>query len=111
MRPRKERSGKITIRLRIWIGKKRGPLFFQISAWRQWWLLPPAIHRSNQENMALIIKQRAHEVIEAMSDDATRQELLCALALRFDVEAGLTDANARRVTDTDELPREYGLGQ
>jgi hypothetical protein len=32
--------------------------------------------------MALTIKQRAHEVIEAVSDDATWQERLCALELR-----------------------------
>jgi predicted transcriptional regulator len=74
-------------------------------------LLPPATRRSNGENMALTIKQRAHEVIEAVSDDATWQELLCALELRFDVEAGLADAKAGRVTDTDELRREYGLRQ
>jgi predicted transcriptional regulator len=74
-------------------------------------LLPPALHRSNEENMALTIKQRAHQVIEAVSDDATWQELLCALELRSDVEAGLADAKAGRVTDTDELRREYGLRQ
>jgi predicted transcriptional regulator len=58
--------------------------------------------------MALTIKQRAHEVIEAVADDAT---WYCALELRFDVEAGLADAKAGRVTDTDELRREYGLRQ
>jgi predicted transcriptional regulator len=61
--------------------------------------------------MALTIKQRADEVIEAVSDNATLQELLCALELRFDAEAGLADAKAGRVTDTDELQREYGLRQ
>jgi predicted transcriptional regulator len=61
--------------------------------------------------MALTIKQRAHQVIEALSDDATWQELLCALELRSDVEAGLADAKVGRVTDTDELRREYGLRQ
>ena len=53
--------------------------------------------------MALTIKQRTHKVIEAVSDDATWQELLCALELRFDVEAGLADAKAGRVTDTYDL--------
>jgi hypothetical protein len=61
--------------------------------------------------MALTIKQRAHEVIEAVSDDATWQELLCALELRSDVEAGPADAKAGRVSDTPELRREYGLRQ
>ena len=46
--------------------------------------------------MALTIKQRAHQVIEALSDDATWQELLCALELRCDVEARLADAKAGR---------------
>ena len=50
-------------------------------------------------------------MIEAVADDAAWQELLCALELRFDVEAGLADAKAGRVTDTDELRREYGLRQ
>jgi predicted transcriptional regulator len=61
--------------------------------------------------MALTIEQRAHQVVDAASDDATWQELLCALELRFDIEAGLADAKAGRVTDTDELRREYGLRQ
>ena len=74
-------------------------------------MFPPALRRSNEENMALTIKQRAHQVIEAVSDDATWQELLCALELRSDVEAGLADAKAGRVSDTDELRREYGLRQ
>lgn len=61
--------------------------------------------------MALTIKQCVHQVVDAVSDDATWQELLCALELRFDVEAGLADAKAGRVTDTDKLRREYGLRQ
>jgi predicted XRE-type DNA-binding protein len=44
--------------------------------------------------VASTIKQRVHEVIGAVSDDATWQELLCGLELRFDVEAGLADAGA-----------------
>jgi predicted transcriptional regulator len=59
--------------------------------------------------MTVGIKQRAHELIEALPDDATWQDLLYALELRSDIEAGLADAKAGRVTDTDELRREYGL--
>jgi hypothetical protein len=39
--------------------------------------------------MTVAIKQRAHELIEALPDDATWQDLLYALELRSDVEAGL----------------------
>jgi predicted transcriptional regulator len=56
--------------------------------------------------MTVAIKQRAHELIEALPDDATWQELLYALELRGDVEAGLADAKAGRVTDTEDLRRE-----
>ena len=59
--------------------------------------------------MAEAIKQRAHELIEALPDDATWQDLLYALELRGDVEAGLADAKAGRVTDSEDLRREYGL--
>jgi hypothetical protein len=46
--------------------------------------------------MTVAIKQRAHELIEALPDDATWQDLLYALELRGDVEAGLADAKAGR---------------
>jgi hypothetical protein len=59
--------------------------------------------------MTLAIKQRAHELIEALPDDATWQDVLYVLELRSDVEAGLADAKAGYVTDADELRREYGL--
>jgi len=57
----------------------------------------------------LAIKQRAHELIDALPDDATWQDMLYALELRGDVEAGLADAKARRVTEVEELRRDYGL--
>ena len=59
--------------------------------------------------MAVAIKQRAHELIEALPDDATWQDLLYALELRGDVEAGLADAKAGRVTEVEELRRDSGL--
>jgi predicted transcriptional regulator len=58
--------------------------------------------------MAEAIKQRAHELIEALPDDATWQDLVYALELRGDVEAGLADAKAGRVTGSEDLRREYG---
>ena len=38
--------------------------------------------------MTIGIKQRAHELIETLPDNATWQDLLYALELRTDVEAG-----------------------
>jgi predicted transcriptional regulator len=54
----------------------------------------------------MAIKQRAHELIEALPDDTTWQDLLYALELRGDVEAGLADAKAGRVTDAEDLRRQ-----
>jgi predicted transcriptional regulator len=59
--------------------------------------------------MTIAVKQRAHELIEALPDDATWQDLLYALELRADVEAGLSDAKAGRVVDVDQLRKDYGL--
>jgi hypothetical protein len=48
------------------------------------------------------IKRRAHELIEALPDAATWQDLLYALELRSDVEAGVADPKALCVTDTED---------
>ena len=59
--------------------------------------------------MTAAIKQRAHELIEVLPDDVTWQDLLYALELRGDIDAGLADAKAGRVYDAEDLRREYGL--
>ena len=55
----------------------------------------------------MAIKQRAHALIEALPDDATWQDMLYAFELRGDVEAGIADAKAGRVTDSEDLRRDY----
>jgi hypothetical protein len=59
--------------------------------------------------MTIAFKQRAHELIDALPDDATWQDLVYALELRVDVETGLSDANAGRVVEVEQLRKEYGL--
>jgi predicted transcriptional regulator len=59
--------------------------------------------------MTVAIKQRAREVIAALPDDATWRDLLYAIEFRAEVEAGLVDAKAGRLTETEELRRDYGL--
>jgi predicted transcriptional regulator len=59
--------------------------------------------------MTVAIKLRAHELIEALPENATWQDLLYAFELRSDIEAGLADAKAGRVADAEDLRREYGL--
>jgi hypothetical protein len=50
---------------------------------------------TSDEGMTVAIKQRAHELVEALPDDATWQDLLYAAELRADAEAGLADAEGR----------------
>jgi hypothetical protein len=59
--------------------------------------------------MTVAIKQRAHELIEGLPADATWEDLLYAVDLRTDVEAGLADAKAERLTEAVELRQDYGL--
>jgi hypothetical protein len=59
--------------------------------------------------MTAAIKQRAHELIEALPDDASWQDLLYAMEVRSDVEAGLADVEAGCLTDAEDLRKEYGL--
>ena len=55
------------------------------------------------------IKDQARALIDALPEDATWQDVLYALELRSDIETGLGDANADRVTDTEALFDDYGL--
>ncbi len=59
--------------------------------------------------MTIGIKQRAHELIDALPDSATWQDLLYALELRADIEAGLADAKAGRLIEAEKLRQHYGL--
>jgi predicted transcriptional regulator len=61
---------------------------------------------TGDEGMTVAIRQRAHELIEALPDDATWQDLLYAVDLRADAEAGLADAKAGRLTEAKELRRD-----
>jgi predicted transcriptional regulator len=57
----------------------------------------------------MTVKRRVHELIEALPDDATWQDLIYVLDLRADVETGLADAKAGRVTEVGELRRDCDL--
>ena len=54
-------------------------------------------------------KQQAHELIDALPDNATWTELAYRLEVRADIEEGLADVKAERVVSTAELRREFNL--
>jgi predicted transcriptional regulator len=56
----------------------------------------------------IAVKEQAHQLIDKLPESATWSDVLYALELRTDVDEGLADANAGRVTSVEEIRREYG---
>jgi predicted transcriptional regulator len=54
-------------------------------------------------------KQQAHRLLDEMPEDATWEQLAYTLEVRADIEAGLADVAAGRVTPVEEVRREFGL--
>lgn len=54
-------------------------------------------------------KHLAHELIDQLPDTATWRELAYTLEVRADIEEGLADIEAGRVSSVVEIRREYGL--
>jgi hypothetical protein len=54
-------------------------------------------------------KQEAHKLISEMPDGVTWQELAYRLEVRADIEQGLADIRAGRVTDVKDVRREFDL--
>lgn len=55
------------------------------------------------------IRAEAHRLIDTLPDDATWDDIMYRLYVRQCVEAGIEDANARRVIEVDEVRRRFGL--
>jgi hypothetical protein len=55
------------------------------------------------------IKTEAHRLIDALPDDATWDDIMYRIYVRQCVDAGLEDADARRVVDVAEVRRRFGL--
>ena len=73
------------------------------------WAIPFVILFRDRPEDNPHVNAAERELIEALPDDATWQDLLYAIEFRADVEAGLEDAKAGRRTETEELRRDYLL--
>ena len=58
---------------------------------------------------ATTVKQKAHELIDELPDDATWDELAYRMAVRASIERGLADAEAGRVMPVDEVLKEFEI--
>lgn len=59
--------------------------------------------------MAAVFKQQAHQLIDELPESAGWEELAEKVETILDIEAGLADSAADRVTDNAQVRREYGL--
>lgn len=55
------------------------------------------------------LKDEAHRLVDNLDDDATWDDLMCAIYLRLKIEAGLADAEAGRLTPHEDVRRRFGL--
>lgn len=59
--------------------------------------------------MSAAFKQEAHKLIDSLPDTAGWPELAEQIETIIDIEAGLADSAAGRVTDNAQVRREFGL--
>ena len=59
--------------------------------------------------MAAVFKQEAHKLIDDLPETATWIDLAEQIEMIIDVDAGMADSAADRVTDNAEVRREFGL--
>ena len=58
---------------------------------------------------AATVKDQARQLVEALSDDATWEDLIYQIYVREAIEDGIRDADAGRLVDTATVETELGL--
>lgn len=58
---------------------------------------------------AASLKQQVHQLVDQLPEDATWRDVAYRAAVRADIEAGLADSAANRVTPIEEILKEFGL--
>lgn len=59
--------------------------------------------------MSAVFKQEAHKLIDALPETANWEDLAEKVETILDIEMGLADSAAGRVTDNAQVRREFGL--
>lgn len=59
--------------------------------------------------MAAVFKQEAHKLIDDLPETASWDDLAEQIETIIDIEAGMADSAAGRVTDNAQVRREFGL--
>ena len=59
--------------------------------------------------MSVNIKEEARKLIENLPDDSTWEDLMYQIYVRESIESGLADSEAGRITDVEDVRKEFGL--
>ena len=59
--------------------------------------------------MSANIKEEARRLVENLPDDSTWEDLMYQIYVRETIESGLADSEAGRVTDVENVRKEFGL--
>ncbi len=55
------------------------------------------------------IKEEARRIVETLPEDSTWEDLMYQIYVRETVEAGLADGEAGRLTEVEQVRKEFGL--
>lgn len=55
------------------------------------------------------LKQAAHQIIDALPDDASWKDLIYELSVLQDIEEGLRDSETGRTVDNATVRKQFGL--
>lgn len=59
--------------------------------------------------MTTTLKEAAHALIDQLPDSASWDDVVYEVVARREIELGLADSAADRITDVDDAAREFGL--
>ena len=55
------------------------------------------------------VKQAVHELAEQLSNDVTWDEVIYEMTVRSDIEKGMADSEANKVTTAKDVLKEFGI--
>jgi len=55
------------------------------------------------------IKEAAHQLIEQLPEGSTWNDAIYKMVIRREIELGLEDSEAGRITSVDDVRKEFGL--
>jgi len=76
--------------------------------------LPVQARDAHNRNMATVtpsVKQQARTLLDELPDDVTWDQIVYELAVRRSIELGLADADASRVSEINEVRRQFPLSE